>query len=365
MKSLKDYVSLLEGGQVEYGREELKSDDVCAKEAESVDPEDIDLDSDADEVEESCYNEVLSLETAFVASGIIEASCCEAYVTNPSSSNYSKMTVTMEASLKELWDKIKAFFKRIWNKVVSWFNKLKMYVFSIFMNGEKFIKKYKSEIEAKLSTLNSRELKYDGYLFSDKKADVALKSSSDLVKGIEKLINEAGKLKDLTVDEIKDKKKTLDEEFEDYSAEKVIEIYKDEIYGLKKIFKISPDVIRNELKFVLSDKSDLIKTVNEGSDNITNILRDSERAIKKIETDLKDNDEKSGVVREYCSSLTSAIGQYNTFNNASTRAIVSYANDRVSQAVALCRKVLGGSAAKESFEYNGSGSVLESVMNII
>lgn len=372
MKSLKDYVSILEGSaHVEDDKEQLKDDETCAKEAEGVDPEDIDIEVETDEVEESLSTESLTLESAVVAYGIIDASCCEAYVMNPTETSFENLSATMEASAKELWEKIKAFFKKLWNKIVGWFNKVKMYVLSVFMNGEKFINKYKSEIESKLSTLSSRELKYDGYKFTDYPSTKAVElgdSAKKLKDAFDKLIDTLKK-DDKNNDEVKKISKELQDSINDLkndpkmNLDKQKEEFIDNAYGQKTIFVINSKIMKEEIKFVVSGKAKALKQVNDSFSTVTNNIRDIESKVKKLETG---DDTKGKNFSAIFSATSQIISIINTMSTQQVKLTTKYCKDRVSQAVALSRKVLGGSAAaKESFEYNGSGSVLESVMNII
>lgn len=369
MKSLKDYVSLLEGSTHDDDREELKDDATCAREAENVDPEDVDIESDSDDVEEAISSESLTLESAIVAYNIIDVSCCEAYVMNPSESNLMNLNATMEASIKDVWEKIKAFFKKVWNKIVSWFNKIKMYVLSVFMNGEKFIAKYKSEIESKLSTLTERDITYDGYRFTDNPLNVgkrAQKGINDLMKEYKDFANSVENDETVFKQEVSVFNKTLKEfkEDPDFKPERMKEDFIRESYGQKTIFKVTPNIIRDEIKFVTTGKASLLKVVNDLSATITNVVRNLESLCKTLESKYNNEKKKASYTKAF-SEVPNVISAINSAINGYSKLTAKYCNDRVSQAVVLCRKVLGGSAAKESFEYNGSGSVLESVMNII
>lgn len=86
-------------------------------------------------------------------------------------------TPVLEATAKEIFQKIKAALINFWNKVKAWFKAVIDQIKALFMSGEKFVKTYATQIKEKAS--KNKSYKYKGYGYSIAKLDGAVNSIRD------------------------------------------------------------------------------------------------------------------------------------------------------------------------------------------
>lgn len=147
---------------------------------------DVTLGGACDLVIESCMDEMAVIE-AMHAFDMAELEAVK------ESGNNETLTPAMEASMKEVWDKIKTFFKKMYERIMGFFNNAMDFVNSIVMSGSAFAKKY----EERLNKVSLSGFTYEMYEYNFESIFAKGISAVDArVADVEKLM---GKLSDMDV----------------------------------------------------------------------------------------------------------------------------------------------------------------------
>lgn len=80
----------------------------------------------------------------------------DSYLGEPVTESVSEIEILAEAAGTGFKEKAKRIFQTIKEKVVAWVKKAGAFISSFFLSGEKFLKKYESEIRAKDANLGTR-----------------------------------------------------------------------------------------------------------------------------------------------------------------------------------------------------------------
>jgi len=88
--------------------------------------------------------------------------------------------VLMEGFVKDSFGKLKNAVMKLWAKVKAWFAKAKKNLIIFFTSGEKFINKFKTEIEGKASG----GFRYEGYHYDMSAGDSAVKHAEDVFEKV-------------------------------------------------------------------------------------------------------------------------------------------------------------------------------------
>lgn len=205
-------------------------------------------------------------------------------------------------------DKAKAFFAKIkkmiqdlWAKVKKFFANAIMAVSAMFMNGKKFVSKYKTKLEA----VKSKKVTLDGFVFTNIEAiDGATKVSKDK---LDKLI------KDFT--DVGTHIKAYSKDVTDYNKSKEDKIKVDEMLQTLK---------DNKEEFLNGVRSNLIGKTNQESysQDLYRYFRNNETAAKQITMVVSDaikilESDYSGVVKniqkEFDRSFNDQLKKVNDF----------------------------------------------------
>lgn len=116
---------------------------------------DVTLGGACDLVIESCMDEMAVIE-AMHAYDMAELEAIK------ESGNNETLTPAMEASMKDVWTKIKAFFKKMAERVMGFFKNVMDFVNSIVMSGSEFAKKY----EERLNKVSLSGFTYEMYEYN-------------------------------------------------------------------------------------------------------------------------------------------------------------------------------------------------------
>lgn len=380
--TLEDMIAAMEGKSADCGDdcdEKVKTDEEIEEEAKDVDPDDLEddvEDSDTDVAKESASFAV-NAEQVSVAVDIIALSCCESYLKNPSEESKAQVVSTMEGAIGDAITRIKEWFKKLWSKIVGWANKVKMYVLSYFMKNEKFLKKYESELNNKYNTLASRDITMELIDFSNMdtspitKAKEGIKQVKTFVDGklaeLEAAIKAGGKVKD-------DKELAKEAETGKAEAERVNKLLDtfSSVKFKKYDTKLTASLAKTEIKWALNAKSKEIKELNDLVNEATNYLNQIKARVDKINANASDTKNSATVVK-ITSTIVSMVSSGITILTKAQRISMKVFKARISQATAIARKVLGGSATKEgAFEGEGEGAegtmestLLDNVMKFI
>lgn len=372
--TLEDMIAAMEGKSADCGDdcdEKVKTDEEIEEEAKDVDPDDLEddvEDSDTDVAKESAAFAV-NAEQVSVALDIIALSCCESYLKNPSEESKAQVVSTMEGAVGDAIARIKEWFKKLWSKIVGWANKVKMYVLSYFMKNEKFLKKYESELNNKYNTLASRDITMELIDFSGMdmsgitKAKDGIKQMKTFVdtklSELEAAIKDGSKVKD-------DKQLAKESEAAKGEIERANKML-DTIAGMKfKKYdtKLTASLAKTEIKWALNAKSKEVKELSDMVNEATNYLNQIKARVDKINVNSSDSKSSATIVK-ITSMIVSTVSAAVASLTKAQRMGMKLFKARISQATAIARKVLGGSATKEGAmegEAEGAEGTMESTL---
>ena len=245
-------------------------------------------------------------------------------------------TPVMEASLKEIWAKIKEFFVNLGKRIMAFFNSVADYVSSIVMSGATFVKKYKTRLDDAKT----------GFTFE--KYDYSINSTFNTGKSEMKSVNKISidainKIKDIKIDDenILAKLTVMENEMDSSKSSILANLrkklsgesdegkYTEALFnkfrsgGKKKSVTVSD--ISSFVAFL--EKSDeLTKTIKEASESVKTTFSTIEKAInaaaKEAESSTKGGEysqagaKKAALMRGQIKTFSSAQSIFTRFVNA-------------------------------------------------
>jgi len=257
----------------------------------------------------------------------------------------------LEANLKDIWDKIKAFFVNLGKRLLAFFKSVYDFVVTIVSSGETFAKKYKE----RLSKLNLNGFTYEMYEYAIKdnfKAGTAdMKAASkaadagvEAIKGIQiKGQNAMVKLTKISEEMDSGNDKALAALRQKLSGTAEADKYTTALFnkfrkgGKKKSMSISS--VSSYVEF-LEKSTELMKSVKDAEklvkDTINSINGKINQAAKEAETDAKTTDyasvgaKKAALMRKqinFFSSIQTIYTRYiNAWSSATKEATATYKN---------------------------------------
>lgn len=295
MFSFDDYMAMLEGTD-----NMDTSDNMDDTDLEKID--DTEMKDDSDDLVESSLSEAYEVEKALVAFEMMDIYCSEQYLMQG-----KDMTVTMEASIKGVWEKIKKFFKKIWGKIKAFFKKAKLYILSIFMDTEKFYEKYKSEIDTKLKNLDAMKLYVNDYVDYSK---IDIKVWIDALKGM--ITDLDCDVKSMTEEEYNNNNEKWDEFYNKNAV-----VYEIDTNIIKAKQTLLTSKIFNEEYAFYKTKKDLYKSIEELEKKADDSIKKAKDAVDKIKSDTEDENLIRGAkfsiktIKGLAKTISSAISHIN------------------------------------------------------
>lgn len=396
---------LVEGVSDDLKQQQSHFDDDDDDNTEKEDPDvaESDFKDASRELAKECGSLEVNAESASVAIDMAALACCEAYIRNPSRYSKQEMNSVMEGVIGDVWNKIKEWFKKLWAKIKEWWNKLKMYIQSFFMDGHKFLKLHQSELDEKYDMLAERKIRMDLYDIDAIRKDIEkdndfiddvgknAKEIIDFYTGLVKEIDRVGiksgaELKKAADDDKKagrtisvsnvqyiNRKREFEKKINDINdRENALFKNKDTTYK-KYSTLLTKEIAKKNVIMGAKSALEIQNTSNTKKALLETIVGEAEKAANKA-ADLSTNyiaDTTSvSSINLFTSNISKRLSNANTVINR----MVKNTKLLTSQAVAIARAVLGGSAAKkESYygefdEYESSTneySILSSVMKFI
>lgn len=282
-----------------------------------------------------------------------------------------------EASVKEIWEKIRAWFKSLWEKIRAFFASIVRFFAAAFLSPKAFVKKYKTQ----LSSLKNVNFKYTTYPYpcvDSVSTDVdAIKATAKLFDEMKKSCDEAAK--ELYEDSMTGVKATMGsdkatklqaimEEMEktgealrnDVMKEcvgKVVDSseFADACYeahrGAKEPKEITITKVDKWVNFI--EKSDkLISEIKKAESNINGYYKSFNDAIEKYASKAQGYNTTAGakvaaVVRKAGGAMMSTQSLYNTYVSIATKVTKEAAN----VGKAICAKALNPKSSKKDANY--------------
>lgn len=256
----------------------------------------------------------------------------------------------MEASVKEMAEKVKQAFIKLRDKIVSWFKSVKERVLVMFMKTGKFVEKYEKQIKDKAA---KADFYYKGYQYTKSPAAGQTSVISTLAKiadEVESASNKpaAGKK---AIEGIKDK----------YSDELNTSKMKEELTkdcrgeSKEKDLRISAGEVDKMISFVKGYNAD----TKAMKDNVDNSVRAINKIIKNIDKDAKGAKDASAFTAK-----TALLKQITAQMQAANSHCLKLMSDLYKNYGAVLRRLYG--AVKESaISTEDSGdSLLEAAMKM-
>ena len=271
-------------------------------------------------------------------------------------------TPLMEASAKEIWDKIKKFFKNLWSKIVAFFQSAIDYVSSLVMSGTAFAKKY----EERLSKLNLNGFTYEMYEYNFE--SIYAKDISELSKYQEEVTKSIAKVSEIDIS--KDNFNELVSRYSDgiesirnkiphdivkkltgeTNPEKFNEALANKFRsgGKKKSLKITD--LSKYIKFLKSSNG-LIQHIKNTKDGVNKVFKEIDQAINKAANEAAKAGEgattqRSAKKASLIRSLSGSCSIVQTYTTRYINAWSSVVKEATSTYKNLCFKALSYKPAK-------------------
>lgn len=280
-----------------------------------------------------------------------------------SAGELESVSPVMEASLKEIWAKIKAFFANLVKRIKAFFQRLIDYVNSITMSGTEFAKKYKD----RLGKLKLAGFSYDMY---DYKVDLTTKfvDMKDVKGELDALTSGMDEIKNQPLEDspavytklekahAKEAAEIADEVRKGLAGDKSSEKFSENVYkklrggDSKKTIGVTD--IKKYVDFLA--KSDAImngiKKARTEADNLLNKASTIvNKAADEVEGSKVDDPKKAKVAAAKASAMRKLIGQYSAVCNVQTSYLNIYASvvkEMVGVYKSMCFKALQYKPAK-------------------
>ena len=266
-------------------------------------------------------------------------------------------TPVMEASLKDIWTKIKEFFKNLWQRILGFFKNVGDFINSVVMSGSAFAKKYKE----RLNKVKLNGFSYEMYEY--KIADNFKKGTGDMKSFTKAAADEVAKLKSMKItadnalanltrqgEKLEAEKETQLSEFRkricgEADPEKMTEALFNKFRAGGKKKSISVSDLSQYIAF-LEKSEELNKTIKEAKETVNKTFSDINNAIKdaanEAEKDTK-NGEYTQAAAKKASFMRAQIGYYSACNSIYTRFVNAWssaAREAVGTYKSLCFKAL-------------------------
>lgn len=293
---------------------------------------DITLGGSCDMVIESCNDEMAVIE-AMHAYDMAELEAIK------ESGDANIVTPLMEASLKEVWAKIKEFFKKMAARIMGFFKSVKDFMNTLLMSGTAFANKY----EERLKNLSLSGFKYDMYeynfesIFAKDLKDVNKyqKDTMALVKQIASVkidkdpatINT--ELARISTDIDQGKDKHLGEFRKELSGTPDADKFRGELAkkfrggGNKKSLTVTD--LSKYVKFLKSSNG-LIKYINDCHNNVNTIFKNVENDINTAAREAE-QDNGDGKYAHIASRKAGLMRQAIQWNSALNNIMTAYINE--------------------------------------
>lgn len=281
----------------------------------------------------------------------------------------------MEGAVKDFFKKILDTLKKFWAKVKAWFKSVIEHIQVYFMNGKKFIEKYKD-------ALNKKEAK--NFTYSAHKYDIdKMESTADkVIKEAQRYMSPkiSGITSESNADWVKNSFGTValtSSEFVETLCKKAIGGC-DSIAAIKEqLALIARDMVndkRDWKDFNGNSKADMIKYVEKNSEILNKIkeansesdsnFKNAISAIGSLENSIKDNDKLVSVISTVSGNVKTALsltqGVYAVKTAMYKEAYGEFLG--ILKSYALYKDK---SATKESYEPATEGSILDSAMALL
>lgn len=266
------------------------------------------------------------------------------------------VTPVMEASMKEVWEKIKTFFKNLYARVMTFFKNAIDFVSSIVMSGSAFAKKYEERLKGAKFEIKGYEM-YKYSIASEFGKDVNLLKSHQKVaadhckkiadaKGYEELLklnNAFDGMKDKKIAELR--KALAGTEDADKFTEALFNKFRTD--GKKKSVTITK--IDEYLAFLKNDTV-LLNNIKTARDTVNASFKEIESSINSAAAQVKSNDSDTKLNGAKAASMRSSITFFSSMKNVYTRYINMW-SDAVKEASGvyknICFKAMSGASTKK------------------
>lgn len=284
-------------------------------------------------------------------------------------------SVLLESVVKDTWAKIKTFFIKLWEKVKAWFKTARQYLDRLFLSGEKFVKKYKSQLESKAR--EATKFEFEGFDYTLDKGDAHVTSLIEQMKTA--IIDELGALQHISGDERDilsgrsgtfkaDKKNAIEDTFYEKhggSSSKILEEAAKKFRNGEEIAKTQKIGNVNNMMDVVLKAKDSIKTVNEKQKLIDSEFSSIIKAIESAKSKFKSDTDAQliSMAKKKIESCKSLVTMSSSLAGVHVDAIKE-ANKTYTKAL---KKLLTFKIVSDSYnsydEYEGS--ILENSMNYL
>lgn len=283
--------------------------------------------------------------------------------------------VLLEGVVGDFFRKVWAMIQKLWGKIKAFFKAVYRYFETLFMSGEKFVKKYKKELEDKTATgFTYTAHKFDlkkGESFADQMSGKIDRDMDEVVKRLDAVT----KVAKMAASDSDGKEYKVEDEKEEMLKVLGVDSVSELVEKIREAY-MSPE--KEELKdFEDVSKSDMIKTLMDKTKILNELSKDAKAiddGFKKISKSLKDAQNKfetedASVKEKIARHVNNYISGFK-FSVTVNNTVVATKRDCVGKALksfqSTLRSYLFYKPAKESFggdeDYSAGSSLLESAM---
>lgn len=262
--------------------------------------------------------------------------------------------VLAEGTIKDMVKKIINKFKEILNKIIAWFKKVIENIMVLFMSGEKFAKKYETQLIEKAKKLKSDDVVYEGYEYIE-----ASKIGATASAWVDKFNSVIGGIKagDTAEDVIETAYKAIDSDYTNVSEVKE---------GFVK-FVHKGETSKTTVKGANNNVSEMINVCKKHKTLIDNMKELESKITKRINAYIKDlgtvNDSESDAAK-IISTKTSVYNSAIALNQGLNQTAISLIKEMYRTYTAVLKKIWSFKVSKESWGGSDDGSsLLESALN--
>ena len=282
--------------------------------------------------------------------------------------------VLIEGVVKDFFDKVIESFKKLWAKITAWFKNMYKNLESFFLPGEKFIKKYEKELNAK----ETKGFTYQGYKYNksfvdglyafrdaEKSSIPTFNSVADLYKAVR-----VGNVSDkFTSQDLEKAKKNTLAHFSK-SAENISELKKEILEAAcgdekEEISNFAVYSVKEMMTFIKGKSKivDALKKAQKINDkNLQNMIKGMESLKKSLSSEHK---------AKYSASISNcaSLARYDVaITNAFVECAVTLAKRQFGEFSGALRSLLRYKGTKEGFGYmneENNSSIFESAINFL
>lgn len=285
------------------------------------------------------------LGAAYISDIMIESSVLE---------GATNTEVLVEGALKELVDKIVKKFKEILAKIKAWFKKVFESIEIFFMSGEKFAKKYETQLVEKARKIKADDVTYEGFEYIPA-AQIATTAEAWVGKFVSVVDGKVNK--DTVATELIEKAyKAIDSKYT--SVAEVKTGFINEVHKGNE----SPDVIKGANKNV----DEMISVCKKQKSLVDGLKKLEETITKRINAFIKDlgsseKEDEAKVINTKTTVYNAAIN----LNQGLNATAVSLVKEMYRTYTNVLKKILSFKVAKESFgddDVTNGSSLFESAL---